>query len=99
MRWSSAPILQTDVWEDEWTDTADLSAVAFAPTFPNDRPFVYYYLRIFQANRQRAWKPAQSGSRRRTEASNGPAVFYSSGRCRASSTRPQRSLGRVQFIQ
>ena len=45
----------SDVWEDEWTDTADLSAAAFAPTFPDDRPFVYYYLRVFQANRQRAW--------------------------------------------
>ncbi len=44
-----------DVWEDEWADTADLSAAAFAPTFPNDRPFVYYYLRLYQANRQRAW--------------------------------------------
>lgn len=46
---------QSDVWEEEWTDTSDLAAVAFAPTFPDDRPFVYYYLRIFQANRQRAW--------------------------------------------
>ncbi len=46
---------QSDVWEDEWTDTADLAPVAFAPTFPDDRPFVYYYLRVFQANRQRAW--------------------------------------------
>ena len=46
---------QGDVWEDEWTDTADLTAAAFAPTFPNDRPFVYYYLRLYQANRQRAW--------------------------------------------
>lgn len=44
-----------DVWEDEWTDTADLTAAAFAPTFPGDCPFVYYYLRLYQANRQRAW--------------------------------------------
>ena len=44
-----------DVWEDEWTDTVKLADVAFSPTFPDDRPFVYYYLRLFQANRQRAW--------------------------------------------
>ena len=46
---------QQDVWEDEWIDTANLADVAFAPTFPGDRPFVYYYLRVVQANRQRAW--------------------------------------------
>ena len=46
---------QRDVWEDEWTDTANLADAAFAPTYPDDRPFVYYYLRVIQANRQRAW--------------------------------------------
>ncbi len=45
----------SDVWEDEWNDASDLAAAAFSPTFPDDRPFVYYYLRLFQANRQRAW--------------------------------------------
>ena len=30
---------QCDVWKDEWTDTADLADVAFAPTYPG-RPAV-----------------------------------------------------------
>ena len=46
---------QGDEWEDEWTDTANLADADFAPTYPDDRPFVYYYLRVIQANRQRAW--------------------------------------------
>ena len=46
---------QSDVWEGEWTDTESLSALALMPTFPDDRPFVYYYLRVTQGNRQTAW--------------------------------------------
>ena len=45
----------SDVWEGEWTDAEPLAALALAPTFPNDRPFVCYYLRITQGNRQMAW--------------------------------------------
>ena len=44
-----------DVWEGQWADDAPLSSLANAPTFPGDQPFVFYYVRIRQANRQRAW--------------------------------------------
>lgn len=45
----------TDVWEAEYTDTDPLPGLALAPTFPNDRPFAFYYLRVTQGNRQTAW--------------------------------------------
>ena len=44
-----------EVWEGEWTDDGDLAELAFEPTFDYDRPFVYYYLRVRQGNRQMAW--------------------------------------------
>ena len=44
-----------DVWEGEWTDAAPLAPLAIAPTFDDDRPFVFYYVRVTQANRQIAW--------------------------------------------
>lgn len=44
-----------DVWAGEWTDTEPLSSIAFGPTFPNDSQFVYYYMRVTQGNRQKAW--------------------------------------------
>lgn len=43
------------VWQGEWVDETPLDQVAFAPTFEGDRPFVYYYLRVTQGNRQQAW--------------------------------------------
>lgn len=42
-------------YEAEWTDRHPLREVAVAPTFPGDRPFVFYYLRVTQRNRQMAW--------------------------------------------
>lgn len=42
-------------WEAEWVDDEPLEALALAPTFGGDRPFVYYYLRVRQGNRQQAW--------------------------------------------
>ncbi|MGH2371541.1 MAG: DUF3604 domain-containing protein, partial [Chloroflexota bacterium] len=45
----------TDAWGGEWTDAAPLPPLALAPTFAGDRPFVFYYLRVTQANRQIAW--------------------------------------------
>jgi hypothetical protein len=42
-------------WTGEWADDAPLRSVARAPTFQGDRPFVFYYLRVRQRNRQRAW--------------------------------------------
>jgi hypothetical protein len=44
-----------EVWEAEWTDTEPLAPLALAPSFKDDRPFVFYYLRVLQGNRQRAW--------------------------------------------
>ena len=46
---------RAEVWEGEWTDTDPLPPVAFEPTFSYDRPFVFYYMRVTQGNRQRAW--------------------------------------------
>jgi len=46
---------RADVWEGEWTDSEPLEPLALAPRFPYDRPFVFYYLRLTQGNRQRAW--------------------------------------------
>ena len=46
---------RAEVWEGEWTDDDALAEVAFQPTFPGDRPFVFYYLRVAQRNRQQAW--------------------------------------------
>ena len=45
----------SDVWEGEWTDSESLAGLAIKPTFPHDRPFVFYYLRVTQGNRQLAW--------------------------------------------
>ena len=42
-------------WSGEWTDSTPLDTLAIAPTFPGDRPFVFYYLRVRQRNRQIAW--------------------------------------------
>jgi hypothetical protein len=44
-----------DVWEGEWTDEAPLRTLALQPVFDYDRPFVFYYVRVTQANRQIAW--------------------------------------------
>jgi hypothetical protein len=44
-----------EVWEGEWADAAPLRGLALAPTFAYDRPFVCYYVRVTQANRQMAW--------------------------------------------
>ena len=44
-----------DVWEGEWTDADRLSPLALAPTFDGDSPFVFYYVRVTQGNRQKAW--------------------------------------------
>ncbi len=46
---------EKESWEGEWTDTEPLPPVAFSPTFPGDSPFVFYYMRITQGNRQKAW--------------------------------------------
>jgi hypothetical protein len=42
-------------WVGEWVDGESLAELALAPTFPRDRPFVFYYLRAYQRNRQQAW--------------------------------------------
>ncbi len=42
-------------WGGEWTDETSLASVALDPTFPDDRRFVFYYLRVYQRNRQLAW--------------------------------------------
>ena len=44
-----------DTWEGEWTDSNPLSPIAFEPTFSYDSPFVFYYMRVAQGNRQKAW--------------------------------------------
>ena len=44
-----------DVWQGTWTDDEPLDGIALAPTFAYDRPFVYYYVRVTQGNRQQAW--------------------------------------------
>jgi len=38
-----------------WRDEEDLNQLAIPPTFPYDCPFVFYYARITQENRQKAW--------------------------------------------
>ena len=38
-----------------WEDTANLGDVAFQPSYEGDVPFVYYYCRLLQADRHRAW--------------------------------------------
>jgi hypothetical protein len=45
----------SDTWDGEWTDTEPLGPQALQPAFENDRPFVFYYLRVTQRNRQQAW--------------------------------------------
>jgi len=44
-----------DVWEGEWTDAEPLLPLALAPTFDDDSPFIFYYVRVTQGNRQKAW--------------------------------------------
>ena len=44
-----------DTWEGEWTDDSPLRTHAIGPTFDYDRPFVFYYVRVTQRNRQLAW--------------------------------------------
>ena len=44
-----------EVWEGGWVDQEPLLPLALQPTFGYDRPFVYYYLRVTQGNRQQAW--------------------------------------------
>ncbi len=44
-----------DVWEGEWVDAQPLPGLALGPSFQGDRPFLFYYLRLTQGNRQRAW--------------------------------------------
>ncbi len=44
-----------DTWEGEWTDNDSLSPIAFEPTYSYDSPFVFYYMRVTQGNRQKAW--------------------------------------------
>ena len=44
-----------DTWTGEWSDEEALAPLAITPAFADDRPFVFYYLRVRQANRQRAW--------------------------------------------
>ena len=44
-----------DVWEGEWEDAAPLQELANAPTFAYDQSFVFYYVRVRQANHQIAW--------------------------------------------
>ncbi len=46
---------EDEVWEGEWEDKEGLAPVAFKPAFEGDHPFVYYYLRVTQRNRQQAW--------------------------------------------
>jgi hypothetical protein len=38
-----------------WIDGASVRPLALASTFQNDRPLLFYYLRVIQANRQQAW--------------------------------------------
>jgi hypothetical protein len=42
-------------WSGEWVDEAPLAPLAVDPTFAGDRPFIFYYARVWQRNRQRAW--------------------------------------------
>lgn len=42
-------------WEGEWLDDERLAEIALAPTFQGDRPFVFYYMRVRQRNRQIGW--------------------------------------------
>lgn len=42
-------------WNGKWTDSDPILPLALAPTFGGDRPFVFYYMRVRQRNRQIAW--------------------------------------------
>ena len=44
-----------DAFETVWEDEHPLRDLAITPTFAGDRPFVFYYARLVQQNRQRAW--------------------------------------------
>jgi len=50
-RWEPQSAVAKYAWEDE----TDLTEVAFPPTYDGDVPFVYYYARVLQADRHRAW--------------------------------------------
>ncbi len=50
-RWAPGGEVAKVTWEDE----VDLAGVAFEPTYEGDVPFVYYYARVLQADRHRAW--------------------------------------------
>ena len=45
----------TEDWRGEWVDEAPLADLAIPPAFAGDRPFVFYYMRLWQRNRQQAW--------------------------------------------
>ena len=45
----------TEDWAGEWIDETPAEGLAFTPTFEGDRPFVFYYMRVRQRNRQLAW--------------------------------------------
>jgi hypothetical protein len=45
----------TEDFSATWTDSDPAASVTLDPTFPQDRPFLYYYLRVRQKNRQQAW--------------------------------------------
>ncbi|HEV2121844.1 MAG TPA: DUF3604 domain-containing protein [Chloroflexota bacterium] len=51
--WSAEP--NADVFEEEWIDREPLLPLALQPAFTHDRPFVFYYVRVTQVNRQQAW--------------------------------------------
>jgi hypothetical protein len=38
-----------------WTDPGGAATIALPPAFPGDSPFLYYYIRVRQKNRQLAW--------------------------------------------
>jgi len=41
--------------ELDWDDEEDLAATCLVPAFSYDRPFAFYYLRVVQKDRERAW--------------------------------------------
>ena len=45
----------SDTWEGQWQDEEQLAPLTLTPTFAGDHPFVFYYLRVTQGNRQQAW--------------------------------------------
>lgn len=47
--------LNSEEAEVVWEDREDLAAICLPPTFSYDRPFTFYYLRVVQKDRERAW--------------------------------------------